>query len=243
MSFITKNDGQFAYFDTQLGHPIWKGKTVLDFGGNIGNILHHPESTIDHDRYWCIDVSKDAIEAGRKAAPAAHFVFYDRYNVEYNPHGIKGLPPPRVGSEFDFILCLSVFTHTAKNEMIEMVSHLKSILGRKGRLAVTFLDPHYVPPGTSKSNLRYYLEQRLEDKSAVLVNTFLEQAASADWSALAGIDLELEGSVFKELSAGQSQGYLAFYTTRYVKRIWGGAAVLSPVKPFERQHCCVIRNE
>jgi hypothetical protein len=67
MTFISKKLGQFPYFDQQLGQPDWRGKRVLDFGGNIGNLLRHESSTIDHDKYWCIDVSKDAIEFGKQA--------------------------------------------------------------------------------------------------------------------------------------------------------------------------------
>ena len=33
----SRPSGQFAYFDKQLGHPNWEGKSVLDFGGNRGN--------------------------------------------------------------------------------------------------------------------------------------------------------------------------------------------------------------
>ena len=44
--------GQFAYFDAQLGHPDWRGKTVLDFGGNQGNLLETPGCPIDERDYW-----------------------------------------------------------------------------------------------------------------------------------------------------------------------------------------------
>ena len=30
---------QFPYFDEQLGHPRWKGRKILDFGGNVGTFL------------------------------------------------------------------------------------------------------------------------------------------------------------------------------------------------------------
>ena len=164
MSFITSNDGQFVYFDTQLRSPNWKGKSVLDFGGNIGNVLHHPRSTIDRDKYWCIDVSVDAIVAGKRAAPEAHFIFYDRYNFEYNPDGIRNLAIPTNGNRFDFVLALSVFTHSPKTEMIEMVNSLEGVLNEGGRLAFTFFDPNYFPPGSNVSNLRYYLRYYSETR-------------------------------------------------------------------------------
>jgi hypothetical protein len=43
----------------------WRGKNVLDFGGNIGNMLRDPNCTIDHERYWCLDVVEESIEKGR----------------------------------------------------------------------------------------------------------------------------------------------------------------------------------
>ena len=47
MPHISQKYGQFQYFDIQLGHPVWRGKYVIDFGGNAGNILKDPASTID----------------------------------------------------------------------------------------------------------------------------------------------------------------------------------------------------
>src|SRR5215813_10174771 len=132
MSFITANDGQFPYFHTQLGKPDWGRQRVLDFGGNAGNILTHPDSTIDPEKYWCIDVSKDAIELGQQRNPLAHFVFYNRYSFEYNLKGVERLPVPDTGDKFDYILALSVFTHTSRMEMMELVSYLRGLLAPGG---------------------------------------------------------------------------------------------------------------
>ena len=40
--------GQVHYFDQQLGHPDWTAKTVLDFGGNQGNLLVDSNNRIVH---------------------------------------------------------------------------------------------------------------------------------------------------------------------------------------------------
>lgn len=63
--------GQFAYFDHQLGYSDWTGRRVLDFGGNVGNILLDPTCTIEHDKYWSIDVSRDSITEGKRRHPRA----------------------------------------------------------------------------------------------------------------------------------------------------------------------------
>jgi len=242
MSFITRNDGQFVYFDTQLRSPNWKGKSVLDFGGNIGNVLHHPRSTIDQDKYWCIDVSRDAIAAGRKAAPTAHFIFYDRYNYEYNPDGIRRLAIPINGDRFDFVLALSVFTHTPRSEMLELVRNLEQLLNHGGRLAFTFFDPHYVPPGSDMSNLKYYLEMRVPDLSETAIDTQVAGMRGARWCALRNGELEIESERPEDLRGNPEGGYLAFYKPEYFQSLFPHGEIRTPVEPFSRQHCCVITN-
>jgi SAM-dependent methyltransferase len=240
MSFITRNDGQFVYFDTQLRSPKWQGKSVLDFGGNIGNVLHHPRSTIDQDKYWCIDVSRDAIAAGRRAAPAAHFVFYDRYNFEYNPGGIRNLAIPTNGNRFDFVLALSVFTHTPQNEMIELVKNLEQLLNRGGRLAFTFFDPNYVPPGSDVTNLKYYLEMRAPDLSETEIDAQVDRVRGDCWCALRNGELEIESERLKSLPGNPDPGYLAFYSPDYFQSLFPRGEIRTPVEPFARQHCCIV---
>jgi len=239
VSFITQNDGQFPYFDRQLGEPVWRGKKVLDFGGNIGNVLHHPTSTIEHEKYWCIDVSRDAIEAGRKAAPKANFLFYDRYNPEYNPLGIKALSLPATESAFDFILALSVFTHTSKTEMIEFVCQLRRLLSHEGRLAFTFFDPHYTPEESNVCNLKYYCEQRLDPRSIRAFFDRPEPLHDVEWCTLASGALHIN-SGGPAISDTNENEYLVFYTRKYFQTIFPEAAILDPVSPFARQHCCVL---
>jgi SAM-dependent methyltransferase len=242
VSFITENDGQFAYFDTLLGRPVWKGKRILDFGGNIGNILQHPNSTITHDWYWCLDVSRDAIEAGKKAAPNANFVFYDRHNFEYNPNGIRNLPIPDVGKEFDFILALSVFTHTSKTEMIEIVKHLSNLLNDGGRLAFSFFDPHYIPPESDACNLKYYIQLGTTPPPFSEIDVLMNRASGASWCALPNGELEIEREGMERFRGLQEESYLAFYTPRYLQTIFPWSRIVNPIDPFPRQHCCIISD-
>src|SRR6266436_7201059 len=101
--------GQFTYFSLQVRESMWQGKNVLDFGGNIGNMLRDPNSTIDEERYWCIDVVWDSIEQGKLHYPKAHWVFYDRYCFAFNPHGVAILTFPDLHQPFDYIEAHSVF--------------------------------------------------------------------------------------------------------------------------------------
>ena len=39
LAFISQKHKKFSYFSMQLGEPDCSKKDVLDFGGNVGNIL------------------------------------------------------------------------------------------------------------------------------------------------------------------------------------------------------------
>ena len=177
--------------------------------------------------------SRDAIEAGRKAAPNAHFIFYDRYNPEYNPRGKKALPLPLSEATFDFILALSVFTHTSKTEMIDYVHQLRRLLNRGGRLAFTFLDPHYTPADSNLCNLKYYCDQRLEPRDQP------EPAPDLSWCTIAGGTLIINS----DTPSSFDTEYLVFYTPDFLRTIFPDAEILDPASPFARQHCCVFTYE
>ncbi len=246
MSFVTRNYGQFAYFDAQLGRPDWRAKKVLDFGGNTGNLLKDSNSTVEPENYWCIDVSIDAVGAGQRDHPTAHFIFYDRYSFEYNPEGIRDLEIPDTGTTFDYILALSVFTHTPRSEMLELVRRLKAVLKPNGVEAFTFLDPRYVPEDSGLCNLEHYMtdDNRLCNRLTLDVDSVMERACDASWCTLVNQDLYIESDALDRcLDRGQN-GYLAFYTVEYIKSVFPGAEICAPVGsfPFTRQHCCVIGN-
>jgi SAM-dependent methyltransferase len=239
MSFVTRNTGQFPYFNAQLDKPEWRGKTVLDFGGNTGNILHHPDSTIDHEGYWCIDLSKDAIEIGKKACPKANFVFYDRYNFEFNPTGVVDLPIPDTGMKFDYIIASSVFTHTGKGEMLRTTDHLRSLLAPGGRLAFTFHEPHYVPPNGVASNLNHYLNLRIINPYRRLA--LAEKGRNATWCTLAYRDLYVENEDLRAYALDEQGAYLTFYASECIARLFPDGEIREPIPPFDRHHCCILR--
>src|SRR5262245_23172911 len=114
---ISSRRTQFQYFDQLLERPAWRRSTILDFGGNVGGFLQGAGNEVDHDRYWCLDVTRRAIEIGRRHYPRAHFEHYNRYSSYFNPDGIRNLPVPDLGVEFDIIVAFSVFTHTHQKEM------------------------------------------------------------------------------------------------------------------------------
>jgi 2-polyprenyl-3-methyl-5-hydroxy-6-metoxy-1,4-benzoquinol methylase len=219
---------QFTYFDEQLDHTDWHGQRVLDFGGNKGNLLLDPACMIRHQDYYCLDVIGEAIDEGRRTFPDAHFIHYDRYNCSFNPEGVRDLPVPDLGVEFDFILAYSVFTHTTLEEMTELIGQLQQRLAHGGMLAFTFIDPHW------KDNLRWRLEKQ---NSADRVEALLEQSREAQWCSLVnGIDLYVNSAGSWDSQTADCITYNVYYTERFMREQFPHGAIKKPVND-ERQHC------
>jgi len=243
--FLSTKSGQYFYFSKQLHLETWHSKYVLDFGGNIGNLLRDPYSTIDEECYWCIDIVRDAIEQGRRLYPRAHWIFYDRYSFAFNPDGISGLPVPQLDRQFDVIVAFSVFTNTRPSEMFELVAQLKDNLTDNGILAFTFIDPNHWSHGDYHcSNFQWRLEE--ERRRGLLTEQekypLLRRAQFAEWFMLVnGRDLYVESEAIDGRSAEEQKTCYVFHTEDYMRRHFPGAAILPPVNN-EMQHCCVLRK-
>jgi len=240
-NLVSTRSTQFLYFDERLGRPNWKGRKLLDFGGNVGTFLAGAGHRVDHNDYWCLDLNLDVVEQGRRTYPRAHFVHYNRYSSQYNPHGDRHLPIPDCGIKFDIIMAFSVFTHTDGNEMIELVGSLRSMLAPAGVLAFTFDDPHYDrslsdptrPPG-SGSAVRRHLE----------TYDTPETASRAQWCILIDDDLFVEpgDELCQQTRVGKPlESYCSFFTVDYMASLFPDAVVHPPVSP-EWQHCCILKN-
>ena len=235
--------GQFSFFDRQLGHPDWSGRKVLDFGGSDGNMLRDPDCPIREEDYWCVDIVRDAIEAGRAAFPRARWIHYDRYNCSFNPDGVAGARIPDLGVAFDFILAYSVFTHTTREEMHELVAQLRARLAPGGALAFTFEDPHYrpFPAEFDGSNIEWRLE-RVRETKGIDIEQMARQARNADWCSLVdGVALHVNGNGEWRNESSVCMTYDVYFTAELMQRAFPDAQVLRPVNG-EMQHCCVIRR-
>jgi len=227
---------QFAYFDEQLDHPDWSGKSVLDFGGNKGNLLFDPSVKIRQCDYYCVDVVREAIEVGRQTFPDAHWFHYDRYNRSFNPDGVVDLLIPDLGLSFDFILAYSVFTHTTLAETKDLVGQLETFLAPGGTLAFTFIDPHW------RANLEWRLRRNkgLDESS---VERVLAQAKDADWCSLVnGNELYVNSSGPWNLSSEACATYNVYYTEKFLRQQFPRANVRQPVND-EMQHCAILRKD
>jgi len=223
---------QFAYFDEQLDHPDWPGKRVLDFGGNKGNLLLDPACAIRHQDYYGLDVIGEAIDEGRRMFPDAHFIHYDRYNCSFNPEGVRDLPVPDPGVEFDFILAYSVFTHMTLEEMTDLIAQLQERLARGGVLAFTFIDPHW------NGNFRWRLEKR---NSADRVEKLLAQSRDARWCSLVnGTELYANSSGAWDSQVEDCVTYNVYYTEEFMREQFPNGTIKKPVNN-EMQHCWIKR--
>jgi SAM-dependent methyltransferase len=241
VTHISQRETQFVYFDQLLDHPVWSGCKILDFGGNVGGFLAGAGDYVDHDDYWCLDVTKDAIEQGQYNFPRAHFVHYNRYSSYFNPDGVPYLPVPDLGLKFDIIMAFSVFTHMHRNEMIELVEQLRSKLKpRRGVLAFTFYDPSFdqslsdpaLPRGTGVLSM---FENSSDDPCASL---------RLGWCVIVDGQLVLEpGKEFcqQKRRGRPGESYTSYFTSSYMRSLFPNAEVRLPVA-CETQHCCVLRN-
>ncbi len=250
MTFFSTKLGQFTYFSLQVGESDWRGKNILDFGGNIGNILRDPNSTIEPERYWCIDVVKDSIERGKALYPMSHWVYYNRYCFFFNPYGIANLSLPYVGELFNYIVAYSVFPNTTRTDMLQLVKQLEELLADGGTLAFTFIDPHHFSwPGTYQgNNLQWRLEREVQlarEAGAILdidISNLLERAKNADWIILVnGNDLYLQTEDIKFYEPEEQKTCHAFYTEKYMRTLFPYATILPPANN-EMQHCCIIKK-
>jgi len=250
MAFLSSKTGQFTYFSQQLGERDWRDKNVLDFGGNIGNMLRDPNCTIDEERYWCLDVVRESIERGKEVFPKSHWIHYDRYAFFFNPHGARQLQLPEIETRFDYIVAYSVFTNTSRSDMLDLVKQLEAKLAPGGALAFTFIDPRYSSwPGRYHANnlvwrleREIFLEKEKGNKLDIDVPGLAEQARDAEWFVLVnGEDLYLETEQTKHYAPEQQRTYHTFYTAEYLRSLFPNAKILPPVND-EMQHCCIIRK-
>jgi SAM-dependent methyltransferase len=248
-TIISTRETQFDYFDLLLGNPEWKGRKILDFGGNVGGFLTSAGDRVDHDDYWCVDLNHEVIARGRSSFPRAHFYHYNRYSSQYNPNGIRNLKIPDLGLKFDFILAFSVFTHTHQNEMLELVQQLRTMLAPGGVMAFTFCDPSYdrslsAPNLPSGTDVRKLLEWQQADNPILEIEDMVDAARRSKWCVVVDDKLHIEPG--NELSHQEHRGkpwesYGSYFTVEHMSSLYPDAILHPPVTP-EWQHCCILRK-
>ncbi len=157
----------------------------------------------------------------------------------FNPDGIADLNIPELNQRFDFIVAYSVFTNIRRAEMFDLVEQLKGLLKDEGKLAFTFIDPHYFswPQDYEGNNLQWRLQK---DNPYGDIGTLLRQASSANWCTLIDSnDLYIEHEDIQITPLQRQKTYFTYYTTDYMQSLYPSATILPPANN-EMQHCCVI---
>lgn len=109
----------------------YKWQSVLDFGGNRGNLL---DGNISPKKYTCLDISKDGLAALPEGTKSVH---WNRYHSYYNPNGNPDEPFPKL-KWHDIVFANSVFTHHLLDEALYCIEHLSKYTNR---IVFTYIDP------------------------------------------------------------------------------------------------------
>lgn len=138
-------------------NPDYVSNSLLDFGGNQGNLLYFSQGKINEATYTSIDNSLDSIESGCAEFPKADFVYWNRYNEMYNHEGNKDEPLPEL-KQHDYIWAYSVFSHMTLEDIIVAVSWMKTINAK--RIVTSYLcnDGDY----NSKNVIQYFYDRRMD---------------------------------------------------------------------------------
>ena len=115
---------RFDLFKAALGGNL-TNKTLLDWGGNRGNIVYFSNGEIAESNYTSVDVDNDSLVSGKLEFPDANFIHYNRYNWCYNHAGSTTEPYPTLESSYNYVICYSVYTHTDYQDMRDAVVYLK----------------------------------------------------------------------------------------------------------------------
>lgn len=176
-------------------------ETVLDYGGNRGNLIYFSNGKIIEENYTVIDVDKDALEDGKKDYPKATWLISDNFNFMYNADGNKNSSFPNI-SGIDCIFSFSVFTHTDLHELEKTLKWMISLNPEK--IMISFLS------ATSKSTKDLFYKKRIDTYGSCVDfrNT------SADCFYLIDNDIIIEDKVYLERKS--CDYFLSFYSPSFL---------------------------
>lgn len=121
---VIGSESQYKIFDYYFNEP----GSVLDIGGNAGNLLTSKNKKIE--KYTCLDVSKDAVELGKKMYPNSNFYFYNMYNEYYNKTGNRKEIFPNIETH-DYVFINSVFTSSEFDIIINILTESIKLARKK----------------------------------------------------------------------------------------------------------------
>lgn len=140
----------------ELNPSFTSSDSLLDFGGNQGNLLHFSKEYINENNYTCLDCSKDSILAGQEEFSKGRFIYWNRYNEMYNHGGNKNEPLPMIG-QHDYVWAYSVFSHMVYHDILYVLKWM-NILNTK-RIVTSYLCND--GDDNSKRVLQYFYNKRI----------------------------------------------------------------------------------
>lgn len=187
--------------------PDVRGKSVLDFGGNRGNILHfNPD--IDRDKYTCVEVDKEPLEVGKGEFGTGNWIHYDRYNMDYNPGGSVDAKLPDI-PHHDCAWAYSVFSHTDCDEMVEIVDWLAE---RSNTVVFSFLDIN------NRKVKQHFYDKRVEAQGQCV--DFVDK--TGDLAYLIGNNEWIENARRFIPKDSMRERFLAFYDQSFLMKLFAG---------------------
>jgi len=137
-------------------NPNFHGNSLLDFGGNQGNLLHFSNTIIPEEKYTSIDVSYESLQLGQNEFKKGNFVWWNRYNEMYNHRGNRGEPLP-TAEQHDYIWAYSVFSHMIYEDILEVLLWMKTTKPKKVIASYLCNDGDE----NSKKVMQYFYQRRL----------------------------------------------------------------------------------
>lgn len=132
---IFRKTNTFSIFEQFVDD--YSSKTILDFGGNRGNLIASSKGKISQENYTCLDISKDALSVLHNDFPQVNSIHWNKYHSYYNPTGNIKEPFPKL-QFYDIVFANSVFTHMTLKETLYC---LDEITQYTNRIAFTYIDP------------------------------------------------------------------------------------------------------
>jgi hypothetical protein len=135
-----------------------KGKKVVDWGCNHGNMLKYQECDF---KYIGLDVDKELILQNKERWPEHTWIHLNVHNHQYNKSGKNEW----IDIKADLVLMFSIFTHMTISEMKQYIEKIKS------PLLSTFI------PSDNEAMLRRALNYRLKERPDIFDKVYNKEYA------------------------------------------------------------------
>lgn len=169
-----------------------KGKSILDYGGNRGNLLEDAilEKLIDPKDYTSMDVDSQGLVYLRNNFPNTNIIHYDRYNPAYRAHGQKMIPFPQDDNTYDIVYSYSVNTHSSWQDFVFDVKELARVCKPGGLIYTSSMD---------KDVMKTMHNKRLDDYGSAVDYDIFDDVTSGKLPGVYLIDNDLTLNLDEEI--------------------------------------------